>query len=206
MGFVLDNLLPQCQTSGDRDCSALARVFLASIAACNNNTDAQTSLVNEVKGSLQRALYLPESSEKHSRLQSITGIISTMIEACPTPGQITNQVFKGQQNLMNNIVKILLKRGLVTDLAKIPHSLDLSSPLMPATVNSALKPLETLSRIVNQPQSVNNKAKMKSESQTSVMQLSLDQAASNNPAGGLNIFTNISYYNYNSKGNALTGP
>ena len=55
---------------------------------------------------------------------------------------------------MNNIVKILLKRGIVTDLARVPHSLDLSSPSMSATINAALKPLETLCRIVNQPQTV----------------------------------------------------
>ena len=32
-----------------------------------------------------------------------------------------------------------------------PYSLDLSSPNVAATVNAVLKPLETLSRIVNQP-------------------------------------------------------
>ena len=33
----------------------------------------------------------------------------------------------------------------------VPHALDLSSPNMAASVNAALKPLETLSKIVNQP-------------------------------------------------------
>jgi hypothetical protein len=61
-----------------------------------------------------------------------------------SPGQIPNQVFKGQQTLINNIVKSLLKKGIVTDLARIPHSLVLSSPYMANTINSALKPLETL--------------------------------------------------------------
>ena len=50
------------------------------------------------------------------------------------------------------MVKVLIKRGLVSDLARVPHSLDLSSPHMALTINAALKPLETLSRIVNQPQ------------------------------------------------------
>ena len=48
---------------------------------------------------------------------------------------------------MNTMVRLLLKRGVVTDLARLPHSLDLASPSMAATINSALKPLETLSRI-----------------------------------------------------------
>jgi E3 ubiquitin-protein ligase HUWE1 len=159
LAFILDNLLPQCQTAGDKDCSALSRVLIASLAACNHSPDAQTVLVAELKSGLQRALSMLESSEKHTRIQAMTGIISTVIEACPVPGQSQNQVFRGQQQAgtMNNIVKIILKKGLVIDLARITHNLDLSSPNMANTVNAALKPLETLSRIVNQPQTINAK-------------------------------------------------
>ncbi|XP_023930490.1 E3 ubiquitin-protein ligase HUWE1 [Lingula anatina] len=151
LAFLLDNLLPNTQTTGDRDCPALARVLLASLAACNHSPEAQNTLVSEVKAALQRALALPESSVKHARVQALTGMISTMIESCPTPGHIPNQVFKGQQSHVNQMVKVLLKKGLVMDLARVPHSLDLSSPHMATTVNTALKPLETLSRIVNSP-------------------------------------------------------
>jgi len=59
--------------------------------------------------------------------------------------------------MMNNMVRVLLKKGLVNDLARIPHCLDLSSPRMANTVNIALKPLETLSRIVNQPVTMSSK-------------------------------------------------
>lgn len=45
----------------------------------------------------------------------------------------------------------MIRRGLVSDLAKIMHSLDLSSPHTPFTANAALKPLESLSRTINQP-------------------------------------------------------
>ena len=161
---MLDHLLHANTEAGDKDCPALSRVFVASIASCNHSPDAQMTLVSEVKTALQRALALPESADKHSRIQSLTGIISTMIESCPSPGQVMNQVFKGQQSIMNNIVKNLLKRGLVTDLARIPYSLDLSSPYVANTINSALKPLETLSRSVNQPaQGVTAKQKIKTE-------------------------------------------
>ena len=151
LAFVLDHLLHADGNMGDKDCPALSRVFIASIASCNHSPEAQLTLVSEVKSALQRALGLPESAEKHTRIQALTSIIYTMIESCPsTSGQIPNQVFKNQQTFMNNMVKNLLKRGLVTDLARIPYSLDLSSPFMAATVNAALKPLETLSRSVNQ--------------------------------------------------------
>ena len=53
---------------------------------------------------------------------------------------------------MNNVIRLMLKKGVITDLARVSYSLDLSSPHMATTVNATLKPLETLSRIVNQPQ------------------------------------------------------
>ncbi|XP_076304373.1 LOW QUALITY PROTEIN: HECT, UBA and WWE domain containing E3 ubiquitin protein ligase 1 [Tachypleus tridentatus] len=155
LAFILDNLLPQCQTAGDKDTPALARVLIAALASCNHTPEAQTALVNEVKAALHRALALTESADKHARIQALTGLIGTMIESCPSSSssqsQMNSSTFRQQQNSMNNMVRILLKRGLVTDLARIPHSLDLSSPHMATTVNSALKPLETLSRIVNLP-------------------------------------------------------
>ncbi len=155
LAYILDHLLPQCQTAGDKDCPALAQVLLASIASSNHSPEAQSILVTETKAALSRALCLPESSEKHTRVQSLTLLISVMIEACPPPGsaqqQPSNSYNKHHPNTMNNVIRILLRKGLVVDLARIPHSLDLSSPSMAATVNSALKPLETLSRVVNQP-------------------------------------------------------
>ena len=58
---------------------------------------------------------------------------------------------------MNNIVKIMWKKGLLIDLARVPHHLDLSNPYTAASINAAMKPLETLSRIINQPTTQNNK-------------------------------------------------
>ncbi|KTG02776.1 hypothetical protein cypCar_00008412, partial [Cyprinus carpio] len=94
LAFVLDHLLPHTQNSEDKDTPALARLFLASLAAAGTGTDAQAALVNEVKAALSRALAMAEGTEKHAR------------------------------------------------------------PNMANTVNAALKPLETLSRIVNQPSSL----------------------------------------------------
>ena len=49
----------------------------------------------------------------------------------------------------------MLKKGIITDLARVTHNLDLSSPNVSATINAVLKPLETLTRSVNQPSSMN---------------------------------------------------
>ena len=92
LAFILDHLLAQCQTSGDKDCPPLARVLLASLASCTHSPEAQGCLATELKGALQRAMALPENTDKHSRLQALTSMISTVIDACPTPGQVPNQV------------------------------------------------------------------------------------------------------------------
>uniref|UniRef100_A0A663FIQ8 HECT, UBA and WWE domain containing E3 ubiquitin protein ligase 1 n=1 Tax=Aquila chrysaetos chrysaetos TaxID=223781 RepID=A0A663FIQ8_AQUCH len=151
LAFVLDHLLPHTQNAEDKDTPALARLFLASLAAAGSGTDAQVALVNEVKAALGRALAMAESTEKHARLQAVMCIISTIMESCPSTSSFYSSATKTQHNGMNNIIRLFLKKGLVNDLARVPHSLDLSSPNMANTVNAALKPLETLSRIVNQP-------------------------------------------------------
>ncbi|XP_060794475.1 E3 ubiquitin-protein ligase HUWE1 isoform X2 [Neoarius graeffei] len=155
LAFVLDHLLPHTQNSEDKDTPALARLFLASLAAAGTGTEAQVTLVNEVKAALSRALAMAEGTEKHARLQAVMCIISTIMESCPSTSSFySTATAKTQHNGMNNIIRLFLKKGLVNDLARVPHSLDLSSPNMANTVNAALKPLETLSRIVNQPSSL----------------------------------------------------
>ena len=78
LAYILDHLLPQCQKAGDKDCPGLAQVLLASIAASNHSPDAQLLLVTEIKGALGRALCMPESSEKHSRIQAMTSKLKSL--------------------------------------------------------------------------------------------------------------------------------
>ncbi|XP_058791372.1 E3 ubiquitin-protein ligase HUWE1 isoform X2 [Phymastichus coffea] len=154
LAFLLDKLLPILpENSSDRQCTGMARMLIAAIASCNHSPDAQCTLVAEVKAALTRTLALSESSEKHAQLQLLIGLISTMIDNCPPSSHqpIRGSVKPNQYTNVNYIVRIMLKKGIVTDLAKIPHSLDLSSPNIAGTINAALKPLETLSRIINQP-------------------------------------------------------
>ncbi|XP_054708625.1 E3 ubiquitin-protein ligase HUWE1-like [Uloborus diversus] len=179
LAFILDNLLHSSQTAGDKETPALARVLIASIASCTSCVEAQNALVAEVRLALLRALALPESTDKHTRVQALTGLISTMIESCPSTTQnpAPGCTLRSQTITMNNIVRILLKKGVVVDLAKIPHYLDLSSPHMAATVNSALKPLETLSRIVNLPSGhVTNKSRNKTTNSSSEVRESVPEA------------------------------
>lgn len=156
LAFLLDKLLPVNETPPDPECSMMVRMLVAAIASCNHSPDAQSVLVSEIKSALSRALIMPESADKHAQIQLLSGLVSTMIENCPPQ----NTPFRGVRlqnnhhlnpNSINNIVKIMLRKGLLADLARIPHCLDLSSPNMAITINASMKPLETLSRIVNQP-------------------------------------------------------
>lgn len=100
---MLDNLLPQCQTAGDKDTPALARVLVAAIAASNHCPEAQTALVNEVKSALHRALILPESADKHSRIQALTGLVGTMIESCPVSSSTVTGSTTQSQSLTSGL-------------------------------------------------------------------------------------------------------
>ena len=141
LAFILDQLLPS--PSDNEDTSAHARLLLSTIATSHQAPEAQQTLVAEVKASLERALALAESSSKHSRLQAVFSLVQQMIE----PGPHSSQHAISQPN---SIMKLLLKKGLVNDLARVPHSLDLASPNFVATINCLLKPLEKLSGVVNQ--------------------------------------------------------
>ncbi|KAG8129847.1 hypothetical protein E2320_016730 [Naja naja] len=186
LAFVLDHLLPHTQNAEDKDTPALARLFLASLAAAGSGTDAQVALVNEVKAALGRALAMAESNEKHARLQAVMCIISTIMESCPSTSSFySSATAKTQHNGMNNIIRLFLKKGLVNDLARVPHSLDLSSPNMANTVNAALKPLETLSRIVNQPSSLfgSKSASSKSKAEQDAQGVARDASSGQQDAG-----------------------
>lgn len=159
LAFVFDKLLPINENLSDRDVSNMCRMMIAALASCNHSNEAQTTLVSEVKAALIRALLMHESGDKHNQVQLICGIITTMIENCPpTHPRAKNQPLSGQ---MNNIVRLMLRKGIVNDLARVPHCLDLSSPNFAFTVNAALKPLEALTRIVNQPVTATTSTKNK---------------------------------------------
>ncbi len=153
LAFLLDELLVSKNT--DKECSSLIKILVAALSSCNHFPEAQATLVLEVKGAFARALALQESNDKHNKIQALAGLICTMIESCPsTQSHQTSPlayVRNLQQSNMNNMVKVMLKKGIITDLARVTHNLDLSSPNVAATINAVLKPLETLSRIVNQP-------------------------------------------------------
>ena len=148
----MDYLLPSDSVKNQSDHSHRARLLLTVMAACNHSPDAQTILVTELKDSLARALAMPESQQKHLRLQALFQLILGIIDSgCSAQQQASNSNASQQ----NGTVKLFVKKGVISDLARVSQSLDLSSPSVVGTINGLLKPLEKLSNFVNLPTPAN---------------------------------------------------
>ena len=109
LAFLLDNLLASNQTFGDKDCPSLCRLLIVALASCNHCLDSQNALVHEVKQALNRAVSLPESNDKHIKIQAFASIINTMIETCPaiqTWLQHNNKTMVSRGNKHNHLMLI----------------------------------------------------------------------------------------------------
>uniref|UniRef100_A0A915HRR2 Uncharacterized protein n=1 Tax=Romanomermis culicivorax TaxID=13658 RepID=A0A915HRR2_ROMCU len=163
LAFFLDHLLV-AGNGYDAETIYGVRAVVATLSASNHCEEAQGILVTEIKTALQRALTLSESSTKHTRICSLVALITMIKDTCPTvqvttgQNQFKNSTSGVQQQTpsptivrTNNIIKWFIKKKIILDLARIPHSLDISSPHFVNTMNCALKPLEELTRAINAP-------------------------------------------------------
>ncbi|XP_065656940.1 E3 ubiquitin-protein ligase HUWE1 isoform X2 [Hydra vulgaris] len=152
LAFFFDYLLPPTVKDSDpikattksSNISTLARALLSYVGTYWHNTDIESVFVDELKASYMRALMLPECKVKHLRLQALFNLVTLMVESA-APISFTSQ--PPVQNI--GFVKILIKRGLIADLARCTHSLDLSSQDLVTTVNAMLKPLEKLTNLAS---------------------------------------------------------
>lgn len=150
LAFILDYLLPSTDQNPDRECSSGARMLIAALSAATDSQITQYTVVSEVRAAILRALAWPEIPEKHQQLQLLTALIPTMIENCPPDNPALMRLHPHQPR-RNDIFNIMVRKGLITDLANITQSLDLSSPHTVLTIGTALKSLEQLLRMSNQP-------------------------------------------------------
>ncbi|KAJ8947109.1 hypothetical protein NQ318_002468 [Aromia moschata] len=156
LAFIFDKILPAAENISDSDCSTMCRMLIAALASSNHSPEAQITLVSEVKVALTRALYLPESSEKHNQVQHICGIISTMIDNCPLP-----HANRWTSCSINNITR---------SFQRFSENHPLSGPVFSKYFvhrNAALKPLESLSRTINQPTPSGSQSKARKNQQSS---------------------------------------
>ena len=100
--------------------------------------------VHEFKNCFAHALLLPESLVKHNWLRSLANLLSAILDK--------------QSNLSARTAsRMLVRKGIITDLARAVHCLDLNSSHLVSTINTLLKPLESLTRFVNQVSALHHK-------------------------------------------------
>ena len=145
LAFILDHLLPvsYMQGSSATQVAKLSKVFLQCLATAPLPTDALSLFVTEFRAAFTRSLSLVESQLKHHRIRAMASLLGQIVE--PQTSSSTRSTVNPTQ-----FVRMLIRKGFITDLAKAVHSLDLCSPLLTTTINSILKPLECLTKIVTQ--------------------------------------------------------
>ncbi len=144
LAFIFDFLIPCSSNSNSRiqNLAKLAKSFVHCIATANYKPEVINILVVEFKAAFIRALSLPESLTKHNRIRSITGLL----------GLVTDYnvlVTRGPVN-PGQFARLLIRKGIISDMTRALYHLDLTSSLLPITLNGILKPLEALTRVVNQ--------------------------------------------------------
>jgi len=151
LSFIFDYLLPTPYSSSVKipPVSKLSKTFIQSLAISHPSPETIAILVTEFKQALGRALSLPESAAKHNRVRALTGLLSQISESfMATRGSLNPSHF----------VRLLIRKGFISDLARSIHCLNLSSSLFHSTANSILKPLEVLTKMVNQVASVGKRS------------------------------------------------
>lgn len=151
LSFILDKMFHISDANMDRECPAMAQNLISAIAS-SDVTQAQVTVVQEVKLALQRALSEPETNEKHLHIEGLATLIPAMIEN--NSSNVENSHFFKTNNhsqLRHNIFYIMVEKGIITDIARAVQYMELGGPNTTATINHLLKPLEMLLRLTNEP-------------------------------------------------------
>ena len=146
LAFIFDHLLlgNVNQANSAPPISKVARVFLQCLATIQYPLDAILVLVTEFKLAFNRALSLAETQLKHIRVRTLASLLSQILDAQ------NNSLHSRVPVNPSHFSRLLIRRGFISDLSRATHSLDLNSSHLVGTINNILKPLEVLTRIVNQ--------------------------------------------------------
>ena len=180
LAFVFDHLLlgNLSQNSGTPPISKVARSFLQCLATIQYPQDAILILVNEFKLAFQRALGLAESQMKHIRIRTLASLLSQILDAPNNSRMTVNPT---------NFSRLLIRRGFISDLARATHCLSLNSSHLVGTVNNILKPLEVLTRIVNQVASSQHRTGMVSSGAIPLINRPTTTSATQTNSNGSNL-------------------
>ena len=144
LAYVMEYLLPPDPTATSiPNISRQSKNFLQYMAM-STVSSAQSVFVHEFKNCFAHALLLPESLVKHNWLRSLANLLSAILD-------------KQSSLSARTAARMLVRKGIITDLARAVHCLDLNSSHLVSTINTILKPLESLTRFVNQVSALHHK-------------------------------------------------
>lgn len=173
LAFVMEYLLPPDPSATSiPNISRQSKNFLQYMAM-NSISSAQLVFVHEFKNCFTHALLLPESLVKHNWLRSLANLLSAILDK--------------QSNLSARTAsRMLVRKGIITDLARAVHCLDLNSSHLVSTINTLLKPLESLTRFVNQVSALHHKQPSGDDKGTAsvVAEITVNSGQSQQPSTG----------------------
>ena len=144
LAYVMEYLLPPDPTATSiPNISRQSKNFLQYVAM-STVSSTQSVFVHEFKNCFAHALLLPESLVKHNWLRSLANLLSAILD-------------KQTSLSARTAARMLVRKGIITDLARAVHCLDLNSSHLVSTINTILKPLESLTRFVNQVSALHHK-------------------------------------------------
>uniref|UniRef100_A0A1B0GIT8 HECT-type E3 ubiquitin transferase n=1 Tax=Lutzomyia longipalpis TaxID=7200 RepID=A0A1B0GIT8_LUTLO len=155
LAYLIDTFIPGTESSRDRECNASARMLISSLAAMSGVGKIQSILIHELKSALVRTWQVGDMARKCVHIQLLAQLIPILIEGSPPEPPVVMTTSGLRQQLMmprrNNMFYGMVRLNLIDDLAKVTQQVDFANPHAVATLNAALKPLETLLRLTNQP-------------------------------------------------------
>lgn len=141
LSFILDNFLPIIRPEQNSEVSMLSRVLISAMA--DSQVGIQTKLADEIVNAIVRALLLKDTTEKHTRLQVLIGLLPIIIDSPVL-------------SYKNYMFETLIKKGVLTSLIKIAQCTDLSNQKTISTIQSILRPIDIMLRIAVSPVSISS--------------------------------------------------
>ncbi|GAB0086385.1 E3 ubiquitin-protein ligase HUWE1 [Sergentomyia squamirostris] len=155
LAYLMDTFIPTSEANRDRECNASARMLISALAAMSNVSKIQGILIDEVRAALVRTWQIDDMTKKCVQIQLLAQLIPVLIESSPPESPVLMTTSGLRQQLMmpqrNSMFHSMVQKNLIEDLARITQQMDFTNPQAVSTLNSALKPLETLLRLNNQP-------------------------------------------------------
>ncbi|VDM48537.1 unnamed protein product, partial [Toxocara canis] len=139
--------------SGDSPSSAAelltsVKSLVISLASCNHSPKAQEALVTDLGIALRVALADLDSKIATVKIKALCDMIVLARDVCPAGGHEARATGSAHSQL-NPILRLLVKKRICIELAKVPWHLNLSTKEGVDALNHVLKTLDELTRSIN---------------------------------------------------------